>query len=32
VSTPEIAKGFMKAVAEAAHKAKVQEARDDEKK
>jgi SH3 domain-containing YSC84-like protein 1 len=32
VSTPDIAKAFMKAVAEAAHKAKVQEARDDEKK
>jgi len=28
VATPEIAKAFMKAVAEAAHKAKVQEARD----
>ena len=32
VSTPDIAKAFMKAVAEAAHKAKVQEARDGEKK
>jgi SH3 domain-containing YSC84-like protein 1 len=32
VSTPDIAKAFMKAVAEAAHKAKVQEARDNEKK
>jgi SH3 domain-containing YSC84-like protein 1 len=31
VSTPDIAKAFMKAVAEAAHKAKVQEARDEKK-
>lgn len=31
VSTPEMARGFMKAVADAAHKAKVQEAREEKK-
>jgi len=32
VATPEVAKAFMKAVAEASHKAKVQEAREGDKK
>lgn len=31
VSTPDIAKAFMKAVSDAAHKAKLEEARDEKK-